>query len=88
MSLIIGEPKDKELTEKLNQYPKGSPLKNDIEKWSSMDTTQYMLQLCVPYLDKDSRLIRYSAEPLCLFLIENGKFKTYQGIVGERNIKS
>jgi hypothetical protein len=63
--------------------------------------TNCLLQLCIPELDEDNRFQSFSAKPICLFHTEVNKeiddpkkkdnkiileFKTYRGIVGERNI--
>ena len=90
--LLISAPANmKFLSKELNEYGEDTPLKTEINAWPSDDKyrRQNLLQLCVPDLDKDLRLVRYSAKPICLFMTENGKhFSTYRGIVGERNIRS
>ena len=80
---------DVDLAEELDEYGEDTTLKAKINAWDDKCRQQNLLQLCVPELDKDSRLIRYSAIPKHSFMTENGKhFSTYRGIVGERNIRS
>lgn len=88
--LLISAPANKKfLSKELDEYGEDTTLKAEINAWNDKYRQQNLLQLCVPDLDKDSRLIRYSAKPEYLFMTENGKhFSTYRGIVGERNIRS
>ena len=81
---------DQKLRTKLNEYENESLLRKEVDAWpSNKYRQQYLLQMCVPCLDKDSRLIRFSARPEYLFMTEgDNEFKTYRGIVGERNIRS
>ena len=81
---------DQKLRTKLHEYENESLLRKEVDDWpSNKYRQQYLLQLCVPDLDKDSQLIRFSAKPIFQFMTEdeNG-FQTYRGIVGERNIRS
>ena len=78
--------------DELKKYLEDSKIKETIDKWEKdKPMTKFILQLCIPKLDKQTKeFIKFSATPLSLFQTEmkDGKleFKTYRGIVGERNI--